>query len=455
MTQVATTKKIMTQVTTTKKLFHITTFGCQMNEHDSERMAALLTIGGFSWTNDINRADLVLINSCTIRKKAEEKAFSLAGRLKGLKRDNPQLRIGFCGCVAQREKERIFERVPHIDLVFGTLNIHEIQVLVRRLWAEGEKICRVPEIPVSGNNHICPALRSSPVKAWVTIMEGCNNFCTYCVVPYVRGRERSRPPDDIVKEISFLVDSGYKEVTLLGQNVNSYGKGLNPYTDFAGLLYRLSVIPGLERIRFTTSHPKDLSNDLIRAMKDCDNVCEHIHLPLQSGSDPVLKRMGRGYTVEEYLSKVDAIRKSIPGISITGDMICGFPGETDKDFEETLRIVGNIRFDGLFMFKYSSRPQTLASQLPDQVPEEIKLERLNRLQSLQNHICNEINTSIVNTIQPIVIEGPSKKDPRKLTGRTRTNKVVNVPGPKDLIGNTVMVRIIRSKSFDLEAEIFL
>jgi tRNA-2-methylthio-N6-dimethylallyladenosine synthase len=426
-----------------------------MNEHDSERMAALLSTEGFSWTEDIDKADLVLINSCTIRKKAEEKAFSQAGRLKGIKRDNPQLRIGFCGCVAQREKERIFERAPHIDLVFGTLNIHKLPILVRRLWTEEGKICQVPEVPSSETNHICSALRSSPIKAWVTIMEGCSNFCTYCVVPYVRGRERSRPPDDIVKEVSLLVDSGYKEVTLLGQNVNSYGKGLDPHMDFAGLLYRLTKIPGLERIRFTTSHPKDLSNDLILAMRDCENVCEHIHLPLQSGSDPVLKRMGRGYTVEEYLAKVDDIRKSIPGVSVTGDMICGFPGETDKDFEETLKIVENICFDGLFMFKYSPRPQTLASQISDQVPEEIKLDRLRRLQSLQNQICNELNASMVNTIQPILIEGPSKKDPQKLTGRTRTNKVVNVPGPKDLIGNTVMVRITRSKPFDLEAEIVL
>ncbi|MGA1842236.1 MAG: tRNA (N6-isopentenyl adenosine(37)-C2)-methylthiotransferase MiaB [bacterium] len=444
-----------------RRLFHITTFGCQMNEHDSERMAALLSADGFSWTEDIDKADLVLINSCTIRKKAEEKAFSQAGRLKGLKKHNPRLRIGFCGCVAQREKERIFNRLPHIDLVFGTLNINNVSALVKRLWEEGGKICQVLEVHSSDTNqtlsadtnHTCLALRSSPVKAWVTIMEGCNNFCTYCVVPYVRGRERSRTPDDILKEIYLLVDSGYKEVTLLGQNVNSYGKGLNPYMDFAGLLYRLSDVPGLERIRFTTSHPKDLSNNLILAMRDCKNVCEHIHLPMQSGSDPVLKSMGRGYTVEEYLDKVDAIRKSIPGVAITGDMICGFPGETDNDFEETLRIVEDIRFDGLFTFKYSTRPQTLASRILDQVPEEVKLERLRRLQSLQNQVCNEINASMVNKFQQILIEGPSKKDPLKLTGRTRTNKVVNISGPNDLIGKTVMVRITRSKPFDLEAEL--
>jgi tRNA-2-methylthio-N6-dimethylallyladenosine synthase len=286
-------------------------------------------------------------------------------------------------------------------------------------------------------------------------MEGCNNFCTYCVVPYVRGRERSRPPEDIIREVSFLVESGYKEVTLLGQNVNSYGKGLATNIDFAGLLHCLSKISGLERIRFTTSHPKDLSTDLIFAMRDCENVCEHIHLPIQSGSDSILKKMGRGYSVEEYLGKVDALRKSVPGISITGDMICGFPGETDKDFEETLKIVKNIRFDGLFTFKYSRRPQTLASQIRDQVPEEIKLERLSNLQQLQNHISYEINTSLIDTIQPILIEGSSKKDPGKLTGRTRTNKVVNVTGPKDLIGNTVIVRITRAKPFDLQAEMLL
>ncbi|MGA1863781.1 MAG: tRNA (N6-isopentenyl adenosine(37)-C2)-methylthiotransferase MiaB [bacterium] len=444
-----------------KRLFHITTFGCQMNEHDSERMAALLSADGFSWTEDIDKADLVLINSCTIRKKAEEKAFSQAGRLKEFKKHNPRLRIGFCGCVAQREKERIFARLPHIDLVFGTLNIHNISNLVKRLWEKGGKICQVFEDHSSDANQTCSAdtnhaphaLRSSPIKAWVTIMEGCNNFCTYCVVPYVRGRERSRSPDDIIKEISFLVGSGRKEVTLLGQNVNSYGKGLNPHMDFAALLYRLSDVPGLERIRFTTSHPKDLSNNLILAMRDCENVCEHIHLPMQSGSDLVLKRMGRGYTVEEYLDKVEAIRKSIPGVAITGDIICGFPGETDKDFEETLRIVEDIRFDGLFTFKYSTRPQTLASRISDQVPEEVKLERLGRLQSLQNQVSNEINISMINKIQQILIEGPSKKDPLKLTGRTRTNKVVNLTGSYDLTGKTVMVRITRAKPFNLEAEV--
>jgi tRNA-2-methylthio-N6-dimethylallyladenosine synthase len=376
------------------------------------------------------------------------------GRLKIFKKHNPQLRIGFCGCVAQREKERIFARLPYIDLVFGTLNINNIRVLVRRLWDEGGKICQVPGVHSPYTNNTCSALRSSPIKAWVTIMEGCNNYCTYCVVPYVRGRERSRPPDDILKEITFLADSGYKEVTLLGQNVNSYGKGLDTHIDFAGLLYRISAIPGLERIRFTTSHPKDLSNNLIQAMRNCDNVCEHIHLPLQSGANPVLKRMGRGYTVEEYLDKVVAIRESIPGVAITGDMICGFPGETDKNFEETIRIVRDIRFDGLFTFKYSTRPQTIASRISDHVSEEIKLERLRRLQSLQNQISSEINTSLVNKIQKILIEGTSKKDPRKLTGRTRTNKVVNVSGPNGLIGKNVMVRITRAKPFNLEAEIF-
>ena len=242
-------------------------------------------------------------------------------------------------------------------------------------------------------------------------------------------------------------------MTLLGQNVNSYGKGLTPSVNFADLLYRIDKISGLERIRFTTSHPKDLSEDLIQSMKECEKVCEHIHLPLQSGSDTVLKKMGRGYTVEEYLAKVDALRESIPQISITGDIICGFPGETERDFELTLKVVENTQFDGLFSFKYSQRPQTQASQLPDQVPEKIKLKRLCTLQTLQNQICGQLTSRMVGTIQPILIEGSSKKDPGKLTGRTRTNKVVNLAGPPDLIGKTVNVKIIYSKPFDLEAEI--
>jgi len=424
-----------------------------MNEHDSERMAGLLIADGFTWTESAEKADLVIINSCTIRSKAEEKAFSQAGRLKGMKKRNPNLRIGFCGCVAQRDREHIIERAPHIDLVFGTLNIPSITVLVRRLFEEERRICEVADEPVNTDPfNPCPALRANRVKAWVTIMEGCNNFCSYCVVPYVRGRERSRSPDDIEGEVVSLVQAGYKEVTLLGQNVNSYGMGLERPSSFPELLCRLNEIPGLERIRFTTSHPKDLSTDLIRAMKTCEKVCEHIHLPLQTGSDAVLKRMGRGYTVDEYYAKIEALRETLPQIAITGDMICGFPGETDRDFDQTLEIVERIRFDGLFSFKYSSRPQTTASRLPDHLPEEIKLSRLKRLQMLQNRICGEINAMMVGSHVPILVEGPSKKDPAKLTGRTRTNKVVNAPGTTALIGRTVTVRITRAKPFDLEGE---
>lgn len=441
------------RIMTTTRRFHIITYGCQMNEHDSERMAGLLSADGFTWTESPENADLVIINSCTIRSKAEEKAFSEAGRLKGLKKHNPNLRIGLCGCVAQREREHILGRAPHIDLVFGTLNIPRLPVLVKRLDEEGGRICEVADEPVdTGPCNPCRALRAHSVKAWITIMEGCNNFCSYCVVPYVRGRERSRSPEDIEREVVSLVQAGYKEVTLLGQNVNSYGMGLTLRFSFPDLLCRLNEIPGLERIRFTTSHPKDLSCDLVHAMKTCEKVCEHIHLPLQAGSDNVLKRMGRGYTVEEYLAKIDALREAMPEIAITGDMICGFPGETEGDFERTLAIVERIRFDGLFSFKYSARPQTSASRLSDHLPEEIKLSRLKQLQTLQNRICGEINAMMVGSHLPILVEGPSKKDPAKLTGRTRTNKVVNVPGPTALIGSTVTVRIARAKPFDLEGE---
>lgn len=435
-----------------KPKIHIVTFGCQMNEHDSERMAGLLVAEGFSYAANMDDADMVLINSCTIRQKAEEKAFSQAGRINVMKRDKPHLKIGFCGCVAQREKHEIFRRAPYIDLVFGTLNIPKLPFYVKRLFQGEERICQVSEDPIFENYHYCSALRSNPVKAWITIMEGCNNFCTYCVVPYVRGRERSRTLDDILNEVRFLAESGYKEVTLLGQNVNSYGKGLAPSIDFAGLLYRLDQIPGLERIRFTTSHPKDLSADLIQAMKSCEKVCEHIHLPIQSGSDAVLEKMGRGYTVKEYLSKVEALRESIPEIAITSDMICGFPGESERDFEQTLKVMEIISFDGLFSFKYSQRPQTLASQLPEQVPERVKTERLARLQMLQNAISTQMNTRLAGTVQPLLIEGTSKRATGKLTGRTRTNKLTHLTGPSNLIGKIVKVKIIRSKPFDLEAE---
>ncbi|MBN2373445.1 tRNA (N6-isopentenyl adenosine(37)-C2)-methylthiotransferase MiaB [bacterium] len=435
------------------KKIYIHTFGCQMNEHDSEQMAGLLEFEGFSLTDEMEKADLILINSCAIRKKAEEKAFSEAGRLKELKRLNPDIRIGFCGCVAQREKEKIFKRATYIDLLFGTLNISDLPDMLKRLWHGEKKICQFLDEPVSMKNHSNHCLRLSKIKAWVTIMEGCNNFCSYCVVPYVRGRERSRSPDDIIEEVNLLAKSGYKEVTLLGQNVNSYGKGMNPPSDFPSLLHRLNEIEGLERIRFVTSHPKDLSMDLVFAIRDCKKVCDHIHLPLQSGSNAVLKKMGRCYTVEEYLYKVSVLRDCVPGISLTGDIICGFPGETDRDFEKTLDVIECVRYDGLFSFKYSDRPQTSASKMPDHIPEIVKAERLQRLQTLQNRICSEINSEMVDSELPVLIEGYSKMNPRKLTGRTRTNKVVNLEGTKEIIGRTVMVKITCSKKFNLEGEV--
>ncbi len=430
--------------------FHICTYGCQMNEHDSEQMAGLLSSEGYSWADNLEQADIILINSCTIRWKAEEKAFSQAGRLKRLKKFNPNLKIGFCGCVAQREREEIFKRAPHIDFVFGTLNIQSLPCLVKKLCNEEKHICAVLDHPLNRDNNSCFPLRTDRVKAWITIMEGCNNFCSYCVVPYVRGRERSRKPEEIMKEAAFLARSGYKEITLLGQNVNSYGKDLTPPLNFSDLLLRINTIQGIDRIRFVTSHPKDLSMDLIYTIKECKNVCEHIHLPLQSGADRILKRMGRGYTLTEYMDKVKTLKALIPGISITGDVICGFPGETEQEFEQTLKVIEETKFDGLFAFKYSSRPQTVASQMSGQVPEEAKIMRLHRLQMLQNQICTEINSKMFNIMTPVLIEGVSKKNPDKLTGRTRTNKIVNIPGSSDLIGKIVMVKIIHTKRFDLE-----
>ncbi|MGA1867170.1 MAG: tRNA (N6-isopentenyl adenosine(37)-C2)-methylthiotransferase MiaB [bacterium] len=436
---------------------HIITFGCQMNLYDSSKMTVLMRQRGYEWTDDPSKADLVLVNSCCIREKAEQKFFSQIGRLQRIKEKNPLFRIGICGCVAQREKEYLFQLMPGVDLVFGTLNIDRLPTLIEKLERHHKKVCEVLNEPVPFHYN---GTSSSPIgfnpgsriSAWVTIMEGCNNFCSYCVVPYVRGSERSRPPEHILDHIKSLVDCGCKEITLLGQNVNSYGVGLSPMINFSELLYRVNKIEGLSRIRFTTSHPKDFSYELIEAIRECDKVCEHVHLPLQSGSDKILFRMNRGYSAAEYIEKVNALKAAIPETSLTGDMIVGFPSEKDNDFHNTIEVMKKIRFDGLFSFKYSKRPQTEASAYEGQVPEEVKLERLRILQNLQNQISLEKNMELTGKTAPVLVEGTSKKDPTKLFGRTRSNKIVNFAGNSSLIGTICNVSITRAKPFDLIGE---
>ena len=433
------------------KKAYIKTYGCQMNEYDSEVMAGLLTKDHYQLTSKPEEADLIILNTCYVREKVKQKVYSKLGEIKKLKEKNPHLILGVCGCVAQRRPEEVLQQAPYVDFILGTFNFYRLPLVVRRVRESGERIVDVEERETIPEK--LPKLRKNRFSAYVPIMRGCDNFCTYCNVPYVRGRERSRLPEDILREVEELSCQGYKEVTLLGQNVNSYGKGLENRLDFADLLTRINCIEGIERIRFTTSHPKDITDKLIQRMRDLDKVCEHLHLPVQAGSNKVLKRMRRGYTKERYLELVDKIRKAIPQISLTTDIIVGFPGESEQDFQETLDLVRKVEFDGAFTFCYSRIKGTEAAEFEDQLPEEVKKERLRRLIQLQRQILEKRNKSLVGQKFEVLVEGLSKKSSDELQGRTRTNKVVVFKGSPDLVGKLVQVKIVDSSQWALRGEI--
>jgi tRNA-2-methylthio-N6-dimethylallyladenosine synthase len=430
-----------------KKKLYIRTFGCQMNVADSQQMAQLLA-HEYELTGRAEDADLYLINTCAIRRKAEEKVKSLLGSLKFLKARNPRLILGVGGCVAQQEGERLLAAAPHLNLVFGTQGSHRLPELVR-LATRGRRLVDV---------ELKRGLRELPPRQWpqgavsalVTIMQGCDNFCTYCVVPYVRGHEASREPEAVIAEIAAFLAAGGVEVTLLGQNVNSYGRGLAQPITFTGLLRRLAVLPGLKRLRFATSHPRDLSNDLIAAYGELPTLCEHLHLPVQSGSNRILEAMNRGYSREAYLEKVDRLRRSCPNIAISTDLIVGFPGETEADFSQTLALMREAAFDQAFSFKYSPRPQTRAAGFPDQVPAEVKAERLIRLQALQDELTLATHTSLVGRVTEVLVEGWSKRGPTQLCGRLRTNQVVNFTGPRELLGCLTPITITAAQPHSLK-----
>lgn len=421
--------------------FYIATFGCQMNVYDSIRMVQFLQKIGYQDTDDIRQADLILINTCSVRKKAEQKAYSLLGRLKQLKNKRSPVVIGMGGCVAQQEGQALLDRFPHLDIVFGTSAIHKLPRYVSQISPDGSRICDILFDHNGEKEPLCVNPLIPGVKSYVTIMEGCNNFCSYCIVPYVRGRERSRKSDSIFEEVRQLAESGIKEVTLLGQNVNSYGINTPGEMSFSRLLKEISEIQGLKRIRFTTSHPKDLSDELIECFGGIDNLCEHIHLPLQTGSDDILGLMNRGYTLKEYVDKLEKLRQISPKVSITSDIIVGFPGEKDGDFQKTLMAMRSVEFDNVFSFKYSDRPYTKAPSFNDKVPEDIKNRRLSTLQELQKAITLKKNKKLEDNIEEVLVEGRSKKNPYELTGRTRSNKIINFPGDYDLVGELVKVRI--------------
>jgi tRNA-2-methylthio-N6-dimethylallyladenosine synthase len=438
-----------------RKKLYIATFGCQMNEYDSQRMAQILH-EKYALTSEPDNADLILVNTCSIREKAENKVYSLVGRLKKFKKQKPDLIIGIAGCVAQQEGERLLKRLPFIDLVFGPQCIYGLPEMLR----DSEKSKKTVLNTEINNDFLIPRViaplpEPNPVQAFVTIMQGCDNFCTFCVVPYVRGREVSRPPEDILAEINQIAGEGVKEVTLLGQNVNSYGKKAGTTHNFPDLLHKVAEIPGLERLRFTTSHPKDLSLDLMECFRDVDKLCEHLHLPVQSGSTAVLKRMNRHYTRDRYLSTVDILKSFCTGITLTTDLIVGFPGETDRDFEDTISLLNTVKFDQVFAFKYSPRPLTRAARFDNHVPEEIKKERLEAVIELQKKIGLVRYKSLEGLEEEILVEGVSKKNPEELRGRTRGNHVVNFPGSQELIGKFVTVKINKACYHSLKGQILI
>ena len=426
-----------------EKYLYIETFGCQMNVHDSEQMAALLSDIGYTLTEDAQKADLILINGCSIREKAEQKAFSELGRLIKLKAQKSELIVGFAGCLAQHLGKQVYNRVRDVDLVFGTHNIHRLPEMITACQQERKKISRTDFSSKITSLNIFAPPRQGSISAFVSIMQGCDNYCAYCVVPYLRGPEMSRTPDDVVDEIQKLVGHGVKEVTLLGQNVNSYGKKLEQDCNFVSLIKRINEIDGLERIRFTTSHPKDLSDDLMACFAEIPKLCEHIHLPVQSGSNRILKMMNRGYTADDFLKKVEKLRHVCPHISITSDIIVGFPGETEKDYQATIDLMEKIRFDLLFSFKYSARAGTAAQKLTDDVPKDEKDRRLKDLQALQNRHTQEKHTALEGSIQEVLVEGRSKNSEQDMMGRARSWKIVNFKGGQELIGQRVHVEITR------------
>src|SRR5262245_48662022 len=437
-----------------KKLY-IQTYGCQMNQYDSERIAQVMARSGYIQTDRIDAADLILLNTCSVRDKAEQKVYSALGSWKEFKDYREGVIIGVGGCVAQQEGENLLKRAPQLDLVFGTHNIHKLPDLVEQVEAARTR-------PVEVTFYRDPAYMEdaddrtqvSGAKAYVTIMQGCNKVCSFCIVPHVRGREVSRPSARIIAEIEGLVAQGVKEVMLLGQNVNSYGK-LNPNElSFAELLCRVDAIDGVERIRFTTSHPQDLSPELIEAFATCRHLCEHLHLPVQSGSDTVLARMRRGYTREEYLARITALRQRCPDVALSTDIIVGFPGETETEFVETLELLRQVEYDEIFSLMYSPRPQPVAGKIkPVTIGDDVKRARLKEVQELQQRISLIKNRRRIGDVDEILVDGPAKLKSGQMMGRTRTNRIINLTAPQRLVGEIVRVRIAGATANSLLGEL--
>ena len=425
--------------------FYVRTFGCQMNEHDSERIAGLLAAEGMEATDDVDAADVVVLNTCCIRENADNKLYGHLGHLKSLKERRPDLQIAVGGCLAQKDRERIVERAGHVDVVFGTHNLAHAPALLAESARTGEAIVEILEEHEAYPSAL-PARREVDHSAWVTIQIGCDNSCAFCIVPAVRGAEVSRRMGDIVREVTELAHDGVSEITLLGQNVNSYGRDLGAgqwAPQFADLLRAVDAVEGIDRVRYTSPHPKDLRAETAVAMAECDSVCEHLHLPVQSGSDHVLARMRRGYTATRYLEKLAMARATIDDLAVTTDIIVGFPGETEADFAATLALVDAARYDAAYTFVFSPRPGTAAAEMEaDFVPEPVARERMHRLTDLVEHHALAAHEARVGRIETVVVEGPSKKDPTVAAGRTRQNKLVHFVGEL-APGTTARVEITR------------
>lgn len=439
-----------------KRKLYIRTFGCQMNEYDSDKMIDVLNKEGpIQLTDNPEEADIILFNTCSVREKAQEKVFSDLGRVRHLKEANPNLVIGVGGCVASQEGRAIVQRAPFVDVVFGPQTLHRLPELIAQKNSSGRAQVDISFPEIEKFDNLPPARVEGPT-AFVSIMEGCSKYCSFCVVPYTRGPEISRPFEDILIEIADLADQGVKEVTLLGQNVNAYRgtvEGSSGIADFAMLLEYVHDIPGIERIRYTTSHPKEMTSRLIDAHGKLEKLVPFLHLPVQAGSDKVLMAMKRGYTALEFKSIARRLYAARPELTLSSDFIVGFPGETEEDFEKTMQLIRDVGFDQSFSFIYSRRPGTPAADLPDDTSHEVKLHRLHRLQALINEQARAISEAMVGTIQKVLVEGPSKRDPNELMGRTENNRVVNFPGQPRLIGQLIDINITQAYTNSLRGEV--
>ena len=431
--------------------YKILVYGCQMNIADAERMEGQLQAAGYARTEETANADIILINTCCVRETAEDKVYGKIGEVKKIKEKNPKLIFGIAGCMAQKEGDNLMRRAPHIDFVLGTGKVQELTRIIAEIRAEHSPVVDVA-LSDSEIAEDLPVARGGKFSAWVPIMYGCNNYCTYCIVPYVRGRERSRAPEEVVVEVRRAVAEGYREVTLLGQNVNSYGKD-HKEADFADLLRMVDEVEGIRRVRFMTSHPKDISDKLIDTIKSGAHICEHIHLPVQYGSSRLLKAMNRGYTVEKYRERALRVREALPEASLTTDLIVGFPGETEEDFAEMLSFLREMRYDSAYTFLYSKRSGTPAATMANQVADDVKHARLNRLMEEQNAISRAINERLMGAELEIMVEGASKNDPRVWSGRTRTNKIVLFPHGTEAEGDFVQVKINQPQTWLLKGEV--